>query len=303
MRRILLVLVALAAVAAGAAAAGSQQSFPETIRLPDGFQPEGIAISGRTFYVGSIPTGAIVRGDLRTGRSSVLVPGAATGKAAIGIEVHGGRLYVAGGPTGKAFVYDARTGAAVATHQLTTAASTFINDVSILNNAAWFTDSLNQVVYRVELRRGGGRPGPEVQTIPLTGAIQYTTGFNANGIVAAPGRRLIVVQSNVGKLFTVTQGGVTREISLGGATVANGDGLLLQGRTLYVVQNRDNKIAKVALDGRITSGRIVRYLTDPDLDVPTTIDDFGRRLYAVNGRFTTTPTPTTRYDIVQLRKR
>lgn len=302
MRRILLVLVALAAVAAGAATAGSQKNFPETIRLPDGFRPEGIAISGRTFYVGSIPTGAIVRGDLRTGRSRVLVPGATTGKAAIGIEVHGGRLYVAGGPTGKAFVYDARTGAAVATHQLTTAASTFINDVAILNNAAWLTDSLNQVVYRVELRRTG-RPGPEVQAIPLTGAIQYIAGFNANGIVAAPGGRLIIVQSNTGKLFTVTQGGLTREIALGGATVVNGDGLLLQGRTLYVVQNRDNKIAKVALDGRITSGRIVRYLTDPDLDVPTTIDDHGKRLYAVNGRFTTPPTPTTRYDIVQLPKR
>ncbi|HSC92539.1 MAG TPA: hypothetical protein VLB86_12870 [Gaiellaceae bacterium] len=302
MRRTLLVLAAIAAVATGVAAGAPQKGFPETIRLPDGFRPEGIAISGRTFYVGSIPTGEIRRGDLRTGASRRLVAGEATGKAAIGIEVHRGRLYVAGGPTGKAFVYDARTGAAVATHQLATTADTFVNDVAILNNGAWFTDSRTPVVYRVELGRAG-RPGPEVQAIALTGAIQYGPGNNANGIVAAPGGRLIIVQSNTGKLFTVTQGGVTAEIDLGGATVVNGDGLLLQGRTLYVVQNRDNKIAKIALNGRITSGRIVRYLTDPDFDVPTTIDDLGRRLYAVNARFTTPPTPTTRYDIVQLRKR
>ena len=31
----------------------------------------------------------------------------------------------------------------------------------------------------------------------------------------------------------------------------NGDGLLLDGRTLYVVQNRDNKVAVVRLSRRL----------------------------------------------------
>ena len=45
--------------------AASAQTFPDLIPLPDGFQPEGIAVGkGSTFYVGSIPTGAIYRGDL-----------------------------------------------------------------------------------------------------------------------------------------------------------------------------------------------------------------------------------------------
>ena len=299
MRRITLVLAALAVVAVGVGAAGARGGFPETIRLPDGFQPEGIAIGGRTFYVGSIPTGAIYRGDLRTGRGAVLVPGGA-GRAAIGIELRRGRLYVAGGSTGKAFVYDARTGAAVATLQLTTK-QTFINDVVVTGNVAWFTDSVNQVLYRVRLA-ANGRPGAEVTTVPLTGDIAYTTGFNANGIEAR-GRTLVIVQSNTGKLFTVTPAGVTNAIDLGGATVQNGDGLLLTGRTLYVVQNQNNRIAKVVLDARLRSGRIAAYLTDPDLDVPTTIDDLGRRLYAVNARFTTPPSASTRYDVVQLPKR
>ena len=299
MRRIMLVLAALATVAVVVGTAGAKTRYPETIRLPDGFQPEGIAIRGNTFYVGSIPSGAIYRGDLRTGRGAVLVQGA-TGKAAIGVEQAGGRLYVAGGPTGKAFVYDARTGATIATHQLTTK-QTFINDVTVAGNAAWFTDSVNQVIYRVQIA-ASGRPGPEVQAIPLTGDIAYTTGFNVNGIDHR-GSTLVVVQTNTGKLFTVTPGGVTKQIDLGGATLPNGDGILLVGRTLYVVQNQLNRIAKVTLDGSLTSGRVTRTLTDPDLDVPTTIDDLGKRLYAVNARFGTPPSPSTRYDVVQLRKR
>ena len=121
MKRVVLTLVALAAVAVGGSHAAGVQSFPEVIPLPDGFQPEGIAISGRTFYVGSIPTGAIYRGDLRSGRGSVLVRGG-EGRAAIGVDIDRrrlfdhGRLFVAGGPTGKAFVYDARTGSGVATY-------------------------------------------------------------------------------------------------------------------------------------------------------------------------------------------
>ena len=301
MRRMLLLLVALAAVAVTVGTAGAKSRFPETIRLPDGFQPEGIAIRGTTFYVGSIPTGAIYRGDLRTGRGAVLVQGGA-GKAAIGVEQAGGRLYVAGGPTGKAFVYDARTGATIATYQLTTQ-QTFINDVTVAGNAAWFTDSVNKVLYRVQIA-ANGRPGPDVQAIPLTGDIQYVAGFNVNGIDHR-GSTLVIVQSNTGKLFTVTPGGVTKEIALSGAATSlqNGDGLLLVGRTLYVVQNQSNRIAKVALNGSLTSGRVTRFLTDSDFDVPTTIDDHGKYLYAVNARFGTAPTPTTRYDLVQVRKR
>jgi sugar lactone lactonase YvrE len=303
MRRMLIVLVALAAAGVGGSQAATEKGHPDTIRLPDGFQPEGIAIAGNTFFVGSIPTGAIYRGSLRSGEGAILVPGGA-GKAAIGVDADRGRLFVAGGPTGKAFVYSTRSGSELATYQLTTAA-TFVNDVVVTRSAAWFTDSVNQVLYRVALGPGG-RLGDQsaVQTIPLTGDLVYTTGFNANGIDATRnGKTLVVVQSNTGKLFTASPAGVTREIDLGGGSVPNGDGILLDGRRLYVVQNRDNKIARIAVDRGLNSGRILGYLTDPDFDVPTTIDDHGQRLYAVNARFGTPPTPTTRYDVVQVRKR
>ena len=77
------------------ATAGAKAVFPETIPLPNGFRPEGISIgNGTTFYVGSIPTGAVYRGDLRTGEGSLLVAGVA-GRAATGVEFDRGLLYVA----------------------------------------------------------------------------------------------------------------------------------------------------------------------------------------------------------------
>lgn len=79
------------------------------------------------------------------------------------------------------------------------------------------------------------------EAIPLTGDLQYQSGFNVNGIDATPdGKTLILVQSNTGKLFTADpETGMTHLIDLGGATVASGDGILLVGHTLYVDPNEE----------------------------------------------------------------
>jgi sugar lactone lactonase YvrE len=301
MKRAVLLAMTCLGIAVGAAHASGRQAFPARIDLPDAFQPEGIAIARQQFYVGSIPTGSVYRGNLRNGRGAVLVN--TTGRAAIGIDVDRGRIFVAGGPIGKAFVYDARTGRDIATFTLT-GGSTFVNDVVGTRQAAWFTDSSNPVLYRVPVSRNG-RPGAQsgVRAVQLRGDYRHQAGFNANGIDATPnGQTLVIVQSNTGKLFTVTTAGVTREIDLGGGSVPNGDGILLDGRTLYVVQNRNNRIAVISLRADLRSGRIVRTITSPDFDVPTTIDALGRRLYAVNARFATAPTPNTDYWVTQVRK-
>jgi sugar lactone lactonase YvrE len=299
-----LALTALVVVAT-ASAAVAKTAFPDVIALPNGWQPEGIAVgNGTTFYVGSIPTGAVYRGDLRTGLGSTLVQGV-SGRAAIGIEHDRGRLFVAGGGTGKGFVYDARTGALVRELQLATGpGGTFVNDVVVTNRAAYFTDSQRKVLYRLALSQNGA-PAESAQVVPLTGDFQLVAGFNLNGIDATPdGKTLVVVQSATGKLFRVVAAtGVTKEIVLdGGATVGNGDGLLLHGRTLYVVRNRDNQIAVVALAKGLASGTISRTITDSDFDVPTTIDRHGSSLYAVNARFGPPPTPATTYSVVKVRR-
>ena len=178
--------------------------------------------------------------------------------------------------------------------------ATFVNDVVVTKRAAWFTDSNRAVLYRLPLTKNG-RPATAAQAVALTGDFQLAPGFNLNGIDATPnGKTLVTVQSGTGKLFTVTPAGVTTEIDLGGPTVQNGDGILLQGRTLYVVRNQNNQIAVVALGKALTTGTIARTITNPGFDVPTTIDRFGSTLYAVNARFGTPPTPTTPYTVVRV---
>lgn len=306
-RRALLALL-LVALSLTMIAGTSAAPFPEVIPLPDGFQPEGIAIgTGTTFYVGSIPTGAVYSGDLRTGEGEILVP-AQEGRSAIGLKFDDrtGLLFVAGGATGYAYVYDAETGENVAAIQLETMES-FINDVVITKDAVYFTNSLQPILYKVPLKNNGRLPEtPTVVEIPLGGDYQFTAGaFNANGIAATPnGKWLIIVNTSEGALYRVDpETGVARRINLRKGAVPNGDGILLQGQNLYVVQNFLNQIAVVELNDRFTAGEIERTITNELFRIPTTVARFGSTLCVVNARFDTPPTPDTEYEVVCVPKR
>jgi sugar lactone lactonase YvrE len=277
-------IIGIAVLALLVPAAPADSPAQRTIALPDEFRPEGIASGERdSFYVGSIPQGSVFRGSYRTGEGAVLVP-PHPGRNHTGLKVDTrfDRLFVAGGPSQGIYVYDAKTGADRANFELPDAG--FVNDVVLTREAAYFTDSLVQQLYRVPIGKRG-RLG-ELERLPITGDLVFEDGFNANGIEAlSDGRTLIVVQTNLGKLFTVdARSGRSREIELD-APVTNGDGILLHGRTLYVVQNQDNKVAVVDLDRRLREGEVEDELTDPRLDVPTTIAPFERFIYAVNARF------------------
>jgi hypothetical protein len=281
MRQILLILIVLLMSAAPAMAS----PFPESIPLPDGYQPEGVATRGSTAFVGSLADGDVVTVDLRSGDVAHLVDNdPADGRVAVGIAVERGLVLVAGGPTGRALVYDARTGAEVADLVLIDpAAGTFVNDVVVANGTAWFTDSFQPQLYAVRLTAGGVGT---VQTVPLSGpAADFVPGFNLNGIEATGGE-LIVVNSALGALFVVDpESGSSREIDLGGAAVTNGDGLLLVGRDLYVVRNFDNQVDVVRLAGDLSSGEVVDSITSDLFRIPTTAAKHGDRLVLVNARF------------------
>jgi sugar lactone lactonase YvrE len=306
----LLLLVCFAASGApGALARPNKDVFPEVIPLPTSWGPEGIATGrGTEFFAGARQgspfQGAIYKGDLRTGEGSILVQ-PQPGRFALGLKLdrRSNLLFVAGGPSGSGFIYDADTGANVAAVRFTTSAS-FINDVVVTRDAAYFTDSLNPFIYALPLGPGGKVPAsPTFTALPLTGDFLMTPGFNLNGIVATPdGKSLIVVQSSTGLLYRVDPlTGQTELIDLGGARLTNADGLWLDGRTLYVVRNRLNQIAVVELDRDLGSGEYVDNLTSPYFDVPTTIAEFGNSLYAVNARFTT-PIPGAAYQVVRVSK-
>ncbi|WP_405815173.1 superoxide dismutase [Streptomyces sp. NBC_01390] len=304
-RRGLLLAGAATATAALVAspAAASPNTLPTLIPLPDGFRPEGIATgSGPYAYLGSLGDGSIYRADLRTGAGEIISTG--PGTPSVGLKLDGqGRLFIAAQSAG-ARVVDTRTGAILASYALTTATPTFANDVVLTPRAAIFTDSFQPVLYVLPLGRGGALPDADgVVRIPLSGDWSQVPGevFNANGISTTPdGKALLVVQSGVGALHRVDpRTGVTRLVDLGDAApLTNGDGLLLVGRTLYVVQNQQNAIDvfTLAADGR--SGVFQRRITDPDFDVPTTVAAYRNRLYLPNARFSTTPTPETTYAVV-----
>src|SRR3954465_14197221 len=259
-RNIVAALVALVSLAAVATAVA--QSPPRRLSLPNGWQPEGIAAgAGNALYVGSIPTGAVIRVDARTGRGRVVVPGR-DGRAATGLKVSGNRLFVSGAATGKAWVYSLRTGRQLAAYQLAPAgADSFINDVVVTQQGAYFTDSRRNAIYRVPPTLGAA------QTINLSG-IPLRPGNNLNGIATGDGKALIAVQTNSGALWRIdpTTGRGTR-IDLGGASVANGDGLLLSGRTLYVVRNQNNRIAVVTLRPDLSRGTVTRTIRSGNFDV------------------------------------
>jgi DNA-binding beta-propeller fold protein YncE len=275
-----------------ASAALAAAPFPETFPVPPGSQPEGIASGqGTTLYVGSRADGSVYRADARTGDGEVLVEGA-DDREAYGLKYANGELYVAGGPTGFGYVYDARTGEDVAQYDFD---GGFVNDVTVTREAAYFTDSQKPLLYGVP--RDGGAPS----TLQLGGDWEQVAGFNANGIAATPdGETLIVVNSTTGGLFAVAADtGNTQRID--GPLVPQGDGILLRGKLLYVVQNRANQIAVIRLDPDLTSGTLVATLTDPDFKVPTTVAALGRRLYAINARFDLpVHTPDTTYNVVKV---
>ncbi len=299
MRLIFGVLAAFALLAPAAGAKHNKDRFPATIAVPPEWRPEGIASGrGTDFYVGSIPQGAVWKGDYRTGRGAVLVPPhAGRNHTGLKYDERGKRLFVAGGASKGIYVYDARTGADVRTYPIADAG--FINDVTLTRDGAYFTDSQVQVLYKIPIARDGSLG--ELKTIPITGDLVYTAGFNANGIAATrDGKTLVIVKSNDGRLFKADTAGRTKEIRLDQPVTA-GDGILLGHKTVWVVRNQLNQVVEVKLDRWFSTGRTGQVLTDPRLDIPTTIAPFGKSLYAVNARFNRPDTSAD--DIVRLTPR
>lgn len=284
-------VVTVLAVPLGPASAAPRGD--RTIDLPTGFAGEGVAVGrGQTFYAGSLSDGRIARGDLRRGTADVWVADPVLAPAVgLDADVRHGLLWVSGGPTGRAAAYDLATGETAAELRLTTATPSFINDVVSTREAAYFTNSMVPELYRVPASRGGGVGEPE--TLSLSGpAAEFVPGFNLNGIEATPdGKTLIVVNSVTGALFTVdATTGASEPIDLRGGAVVTGDGLLLAGHLLYVLQNGNapgatNQIAVIRLSSDLSTGRIVRTITSPLFETATTLAKRGNVLVAVNSQF------------------
>lgn len=308
MRRLLTLLVVPLVAAATLSTVGSAATahptmpFPSRIALPDGFSPEGLTIGrGTTVYVGSVGNGAVWRGDVRTGRGSVLIPGA-PGREKAGLKLdERGRLWSADFSAGAASVHDGETGTQLAHYQFTDEPGSIVNDLVITGRAVYFTDSARPVLYVVPLLPGGRLPAAgAARVLPLSGPAATPDAFN-NGIVALPDGDLLVAQMLTGRLVRVDpRTGASSVFDLGGYSVDRADGLVLRGHTLYVIRNLTNVVAVVGLNARYTAGVVRREITGPALRSPATGDLLGSALYVVNGRFDVEPGPDVDYDIVRL---
>lgn len=264
-----------------------------TFPADEAVYPEGVAYHAGNgdFFISSTANGAIYRsnawGDDRN--LEVFLPGGADGRTtAVGMKVNPqGQLFISGGSTGMIWMYDAVTGRLLSTFD-NGYESTFINDVTIAaDGAAYFTDSINPVIFRIAPDANGVFQFTFWRDLRGT-ALEYTTGFNLNGIAATEdGKYLIVVQSNTGKLWRIaTADGAVSEIVLaGGDRMTSGDGLLLVGQNLYVARNSLNLIVTVRLAPDFASGQQVGSFTNSAFQYSTTIAQAGNRLLVVNSQF------------------
>ncbi|MDT3444528.1 MULTISPECIES: SMP-30/gluconolactonase/LRE family protein [unclassified Pseudofrankia] len=284
--------------------------YPREIPMPAGSGPESIVIAeGARAYVSSLKTGAVFLVDLEHGTHETFMPPLSPTGVGMALDARG-RLFVCGGIDGSLSVVDTASRSVITRYQLGQD-RTFTNELILTPSAAWVTDSFAPVLYKLPFGPYGELPtDDDVVRIPITGDLVYQYGetfaenFNANGIAPTPDRAaILVVQTNTGKLFRIDpETGSATLVDLAGDDVAWGDGLVLEGRTLHVVQNLANTVAVIELDPAGTSGKIVDRWTDPAFDTPTAMARFGDRFYLSNARFTTPDAETADFRLISIQR-
>lgn len=256
--------------------------------------PEGIAYDARAraFYVAGSASGQIVRVDTRTGEARLIGAGLSgqienTFPGILGLNLDArGRLWMAGGRTGKVYVVDAKTGALIQTITSPDASNGLINDIAFARGKAFFTDTLRPVLWAVNASSSvAATPEPWIDFAGT--ALEYSQGANLNGITATPdGRTLLTGQMNKGLLFKIeTASRKVTQIDLKGETVTGVDGLVLKGRTLYVIRQPEAEIVTIRLASDMLSGVVVARTKIAGLLWPATGAIAGRDLLVVNTQF------------------
>jgi sugar lactone lactonase YvrE len=293
----LALLATVALVAGPALASGAPRA--DVIVLPGAKSAEGIAVGpGDTFYAGDLVRGDIFRGSLKRGTAEMFID-VPDGQMAVGMAVDLAHhlLFVAGGP-GKAYVYNTSTGSTVATYQFADPAASIVNDVAITSRGAWFTDSKQAKLYFVPIS-AAGKPG-SFRTLAITGPASDISGaFNLNGIQAiSDGNRLIVGHSTTGRLYKVDPTtGVS--VAIAGVSLPNVDGIVLQGRRLWAVQNAQNQVSEIQLSRHLDAGVVTKVTTDKRFQSPTSAARYGNQLAVVQGKNDTGFPPTAdQYEVV-----
>jgi Cu-Zn family superoxide dismutase len=286
--------------AAAQTAAPPAETALESYSLPPEVTfPEGVAHDPGTgtIYTGSAATGTLTRVNLKTrateivAPAGVLVPGGVTTTfpAVLGMKLDGRRrLWIAGGRSGKFFIVDSQSGKVIKELAVPDPSKSLINDVALVGSAGYFTDTRAPTLWRIEAK--GNEIGSLEPWLDFTGTpLQYYEGANLNGIAATPdGQSLLVVQMGKGLLFKIDiKSKKVSPIDTAGADLTGADGLVLDGRTLYVVRQTAVEIATVQMSDDFAKGTVVNRFKHPQLAWPATAAKDGNRLLVVNTQFNT----------------
>ncbi|WEK46320.1 MAG: hypothetical protein P0Y56_15095 [Candidatus Andeanibacterium colombiense] len=288
-------LAMLAAGSMALSACAAHGRVVGTIPLPPQVEyPEGIAADAQgRLYVASAADGIVLRMRRRGGSAEVLSgPGRIVAvdpqlfPEMLGLKLDDlGRLWIMGGRTGKISVLDANSGKLLDQFTVTGEGST-LNDAVVLPDGAYVTDTARPILWR--LARDGTEVGGPTPWIDFTGTpLQYGPGRNLNGIVADPsGRYLIVIQMDKGLLFRIdTASKEVTPIAVVGGAITNGDGLVLDGRLLYIARQAEGEIATIRLAPDFLSGEVVSRFRDPALTWLATAAKVGDELLVVDSQF------------------
>ncbi len=296
----LLVLAGVMIPAQAAATPPADRAADTAIVLPGATSAEGIARGhGSTFYAGDLFAGDIFKGNVKKETAELFID-VPDGRMAVGMAFHPKHdlLFVAGGFTGQAYVYDTVHKITVATYQFAEPDTSIINDVVITPIGAWFTNSYRAELYFVPIDRDGNLG--ESRTLPLSGpAADTSKELNLNGIQATPdGATLIVAHTGNGALYTVDPASGTSAV-IEGVNVPDVDGIVLDGRRLWAVQNFVNHVTRWRLSDDLSSGEFRKAITSGLFHNPATGALFGDILAVVNTHFDTGIPPTAdEYEVV-----
>ncbi len=269
--------------------------------------PEGVAYdAGRgLIFTGSAATGNIYAINAQSGQTSLFSKGGALGRSsALGLKVDSqGRLWVAGGATGTVSILSP-DGAPVATLMTPPSPDPYLNDlIPTPDGNVYVTDSTRPVLWRVKAITDPSKLKVEPWLDLGQTPIKYGPGINLNGIVATPdGRYLLTIQLNTGELWRVDTRSKSVTKVMGG--LLHGDGLLLDGRTLYVARNADQVVSKVQLSSDYASGQLMLEEPARGLRYPSTLVMIGGDLVSTQSQLDKLAggTPETPFKLTRFKK-
>jgi hypothetical protein len=272
-------------------------------------RPEGVAngFGKSKLLIGQIVSGEILSVNVLTGFTrSVVKPSDNDERQAWGLEyaptfdaiiVAGGGPNFGGGKP-EVYVYSSKSGHLMATcAPLSTGTfGSFLNDVTVIGDKAYITDSQNDSVMTLDIK-AAMKGKCKVSSIALPSPefnVDNSADFAANGIAAYKDGILVGHEFDASLWYVNIANPSDAQKVLADGTVPGADGLIIDGDTLYVTLNANDEIAVFELTTNSLGGIIAEAkgcYSSNKLEAPSTSAIVKKYIYTANSRFFNYPDP------------